>query len=48
MYRKELLKGSTDTLLLSLLAVRPMYGYLLVKEIEERSNGYFHFKLLVC
>ncbi len=21
-----------------------MYGYLLVKEIEERSNGYFHFK----
>ena len=44
MYRKELLKGSTDTLLLSLLAEQPMYGYHLVKEIEQRSSGYFRFK----
>tara|TARA_B100000315_G_C14309440_1_gene465629 strand:+ start:56 stop:178 length:123 start_codon:yes stop_codon:yes gene_type:complete len=33
MYRKELLKGSTETLLLSMLAVEPMYGYQLVKEM---------------
>ena len=43
-YRKELLKGSTETLLLSLLAVEPMYGYQLVREIEQRSSGYFRFK----
>ena len=44
MSRRELLKGSTDTLLLSVLAVEPMYGYQLVKEIESRSSGYFQFK----
>ena len=44
MYRRELLKGSTETLLLSLLASEPMYGYQVVKEIEERSSGYFRFK----
>ena len=44
MYRKELLKGSTETLLLSLLAREVMYGYRLVKEMEARSNGYFQFK----
>ena len=44
MYRRELLKGSTDTLLLSLLAAEPMYGYQLVKEIDSRSSGYFRFK----
>ena len=44
MYRKELLKGSTEPLLLSHLAVEPMYGYQLVKEMEKRSGGYFRFK----
>ena len=44
MYRRELLKGSTDTLLLSILAERPLYGYHIVKEIQQRSSGYFHFK----
>ena len=44
LYRRELLKGSTETLLLSLLSGEPMYGYQLVKEIEQRSSGYFHFK----
>jgi len=44
MYRKELLKGSTETLLLSLLAEEPRYGYQLVKEMERRSSGYFRFK----
>ena len=44
MYDKELLKGNTETLLLSLLAGEPMYGYQIVKEMETRSNGYFLFK----
>ena len=44
LYRRELLKGSTQTLLLSLLADQSMYGYQLVKEMDRRSSGYFHFK----
>jgi PadR family transcriptional regulator, regulatory protein PadR len=41
---KELLKGSTATLVLSLLNSRPMYGYEIIKVIETRSNGIFSFK----
>lgn len=41
---RELLTGSTETLLLSLLAGEPMYGYQIVKELERRSGGYFRFK----
>ena len=41
-YRRELLKGSTETLILSLLSEEPMYGYQLVKEMDKRSSGYFH------
>ena len=44
MYRRELLRGSTGTLLLSLMSEEPMYGYQLVKEMETRSSGYFRFK----
>ena len=44
MYRRELLKGNTETLLLSLLSEDPKYGYMLVKEIQSRSGGYFHVK----
>jgi DNA-binding PadR family transcriptional regulator len=44
MYRRELLKGSTETLLLSLAAREPMYGYKLVKEMNRLSDGYFRFK----
>jgi len=43
-YQKELLRGSTETLLLAVVAEKPMYGYQLVKEIQRRSNGYFQFK----
>ena len=42
--QKELLKGSTESLLLALLAEQPMYGYQLVKELERRSNGYFRLR----
>ena len=43
-YRRELLKGNTDTLLLSLLSIQPMYGYQIIKELKKRSNGYFTFR----
>lgn len=43
-YGKELLKGSTDTLLLSLLKEQPMYGYQIIREMDDRSRGYFKFR----
>jgi len=43
-YRREMLKGSTETLLLSLLKNQPMYGYQIIKELEEKSQGYFRFR----
>jgi PadR family transcriptional regulator PadR len=43
-YTKELLKGSTETLLLSLIRNQPMYGYQIIKELGRRSQGYFRFK----
>ena len=43
-YERELLKGSTDCLILSVLNDHPTYGYELIREIETRSNGYFHFR----
>lgn len=43
-YERELLKGNTDCLLLSLINKQPTYGYQIVKELQERSNGYFQFK----
>ena len=44
MHQQELLKGNTETLLLSLLELEPMYGYQIVKEMNQRSSGYFGFK----
>ncbi|MGX4598998.1 PadR family transcriptional regulator [Faecalimicrobium sp. JNUCC 81] len=41
---KELLKGSTTILILSLLKRKPMYGYEIIKEIELKSSGVFNFK----
>ena len=42
--RRDLMKGSTDSLLLCLIARQPMYGYQIIKELEGRSQGYFKFK----
>ena len=42
--RRELTKGSADSLLLCLIGQQPMYGYQIVKELEKRSQGYFKFK----
>ncbi|WP_040952514.1 PadR family transcriptional regulator [Gorillibacterium massiliense] len=41
---KELLKGSTVPLILTLLARKDMYGYEMAKEIETRSEGILTFK----
>jgi PadR family transcriptional regulator PadR len=43
-YVRELLKGNTDSLLLSLINHQPIYGYQIIKELKKRSNGYFQFK----
>ncbi|MBI4284560.1 MAG: helix-turn-helix transcriptional regulator [Chloroflexi bacterium] len=42
--RRELMQGNTDSLLLCLIVERPMYGYQIIKELEERSAGYFRFR----
>ncbi len=44
MKRRELIKGSTDSLLLCLIAEQPMYGYQIIKELMGRSKGYFKFR----
>ena len=43
-YEREFLKGSTDCLILSVVNDHPTYGYELIKELESRSDGYFHFR----
>ena len=42
--RRELIKGGFDSLILCLLDQQPMYGYQIIKELEQRSQGYFKFK----
>jgi PadR family transcriptional regulator, regulatory protein PadR len=42
--KRDLLKGSSNSLLLCLLDGQPMYGYQIVKELEAKSQGYFKFK----
>jgi DNA-binding PadR family transcriptional regulator len=42
--RRELIKGSFDSLILCLLDQQPMYGYQIIKELESKSEGYFRFK----
>jgi PadR family transcriptional regulator PadR len=41
---KELLKGSTVVLILKMLEKQDMYGYEMIKDMEERSGGIFVFK----
>lgn len=38
------MKGSTVILVLSLLGREPMYGYQIIREMEQRSGGVFHFR----
>jgi PadR family transcriptional regulator PadR len=41
---KELLKGTTGTLILNLLDQQDLYGYQLIKELERMSDGTFTLK----
>lgn len=41
---KEVLKGHIDTLILSLLHDRDMYGYEIAKFVREKSNEQFELK----
>ena len=40
---KQMLKGATRTLLLTMLAERPMHGYELTQAVKSRSGGVFAF-----
>ena len=44
MFNRELVKGSTSLLILQLLQERDMYGYELVKEMDQRSNHELQMK----
>ncbi|MCM2533171.1 PadR family transcriptional regulator [Neobacillus pocheonensis] len=39
MFNRELVKGSTSLILLQFLNERDMYGYELVKELEQKSDN---------
>lgn len=41
---KELIKGSTSMLILSVLKGKDLYGYKIIKELELRSENVFEFK----
>lgn len=41
---KEVLKGYVDTIILSLLYKKDMYGYELSKKVKEESKGAFELK----
>ncbi len=43
-YSKELLKGAADTLVLSSFREGEKYGYQVVRELQQRSGGFFSFK----
>ena len=41
---KELIKGSSSLLILSVLKGKDLYGYKIIKELELRSENAFEFK----
>ena len=41
---KELMKGSTPTLVLSVMEKEDMYGYQIIKELEKKSENVFCLK----
>lgn len=43
-FNRGLIGGSTDLLILFLIYTRDMYGYEIIQELEERSDGAFLFK----
>ena len=43
-FSSELVRSSTDLVILSLLRERPMYGYEILVSLSERGSGEFQFK----
>lgn len=41
---KELLKGTTEIMILKMLDREPMYGYGMIKNLDIKSNGSFTLK----
>ena len=41
---RELLKGSTNMIVLSLLESENMYGYQMIKELSKKSQNVFEFQ----
>jgi DNA-binding PadR family transcriptional regulator len=41
---RELLKGSTPLLLLSLLSETPMYGYQIIETVRQKTDGSYTLK----
>lgn len=44
MRKSELLKGSTEMVLLSLLSQENMYGYEMIEKLKSISGGYLQYK----
>ena len=38
-FNKELLKGTTDMIILKLLAEKDMYGYEIMKKVKEKTDN---------
>ncbi|MDG2123268.1 MAG: helix-turn-helix transcriptional regulator [Verrucomicrobiales bacterium] len=43
-FSTELVRSSTDLVILTLLLARPMYGYEILVTLADRGNGEFRFK----
>lgn len=41
---KELLKGNTEMIVLKLLLEEDLYGYMMIKRLEEKSKNIFNLK----
>ena len=40
----ELIRGSVEVVILKLLSEHDMYGYEMIKTVNERSNGFFEWR----
>ena len=43
-FSSDLVRSSTDLVLLTLLTQRPMYGYEILTTLQDHGNGQFRFK----
>ena len=43
-FRREVLKGTLDLLLLALLSEKESYGYELISRLEKQTRGFFEVK----